>query len=271
MYVVMKKRFYFFIAIIAMSFGAKGQLPEGAIAPDFTFTDINGRPQHLYDYLNSGKYVAIDVFATWCGWCWDYHATSVMDSIYALHDIAGDNTWRVLEMEMDGSTDMASLNGTGNHTQGNWLAGTVNPIMNPPAGSDLDEFVRTYHIRFIPQLMLICPNKQVIVDTINAGDRATVAVWEYAASIGCASLPPAGTGKLANNQPFTIYPNPTTQTLTITSSDKITTVGIYSLIGQVMHTQQYNTSTAQLDVADLPAGVYILKINESEVRRFVKQ
>lgn len=233
----MKKWLFIFIAIVATSSDTKAQLSEGAIAPDFTFTDINGQPHHLYDYLDKGKYVAIDVFATWCGPCWDYHITRVMDSIYTLHDIAGDNTWRVLEMDMDDRTDIASLDGTGEHTWGNWLTGTLNPIINPPAGAELEEFVRTYHIRYIPQLMLICPDRQVIINTINAGDRATVATWEYAAAIGCASLPPAHLNNIDAGHRLNIYPNPARAFITIDfliDTAATVTLIVSNIVGQAL-------------------------------------
>ena len=68
-----------------------------------------------------------------------------------------------------------------------------------------------------------------------------------------------------------IYPNPTTISLTIISSDKINTVSISNLLGQKMYNNEYNSSEVQIDVADLPNGLYLIRINGTEVRKFVKQ
>ena len=68
-----------------------------------------------------------------------------------------------------------------------------------------------------------------------------------------------------------IFPNPTTNQLTITTTDKITSVAITNLIGQTLYNQQYNSPQVQVDVATLPTGMYLVRINGSEVRKFVKQ
>jgi len=70
---------------------------------------------------------------------------------------------------------------------------------------------------------------------------------------------------------FEISPNPTTSSLTIISQTKITNITIVNLIGQTIYTHNYNTEKIQVNVADLPVGVYFIRINNTEVRKFVKQ
>ena len=69
----------------------------------------------------------------------------------------------------------------------------------------------------------------------------------------------------------TIYPNPATTSLTITSMDKITSVAITNLVGQTIYTHVCETKEVHVNVADLPGGVYFVRINDTEVRKFVKQ
>ena len=64
----MKKLLYHttFLAIVFFAMNSNAQLPgkglsNGSIAPDFTFTDMNGNTQHLYSYLDAGKAVVIDI------------------------------------------------------------------------------------------------------------------------------------------------------------------------------------------------------------------
>ena len=55
--------------LISISTITTAQLPDGSIAPDFTTTDVNGNVHRLYDYLDDGYTVILDISATWCGPC----------------------------------------------------------------------------------------------------------------------------------------------------------------------------------------------------------
>ena len=76
---------------------------------------------------------------------------------------------------------------------------------------------------------------------------------------------------LQNNTFITIFPNPATTSLTITSPQNIIHITITNLIGQTVYTHEYNTPNVQLYVADLPPGIYFVKVNNTEVRKFVKE
>jgi hypothetical protein len=70
---------------------------------------------------------------------------------------------------------------------------------------------------------------------------------------------------------LSLFPNPTSTSLTISATDKITTIAISNLLGQAVYSQHHNSPQVQIDVAGLPAGVYFVKINGTEVRKFVKE
>lgn len=67
-----------------------------------------------------------------------------------------------------------------------------------------------------------------------------------------------------------IFPNPATIELTISSSDIVNSITITNIIGQTFYSEQYNTKELYLDVAALPQGAYLIKINGTEVRKFEK-
>ena len=88
-------------ALFATSNEAVAQ-PSTAIAPDFTLTDMDGTEHHLYSYLDQGKTVIMDMFATWCGPC--IASIPSVETIWEEHGPAGDNTIVVLTLESDANT-----------------------------------------------------------------------------------------------------------------------------------------------------------------------
>lgn len=152
------------------------QLANGSIAPDFTSTDINGNVHHLYDYLNAGKTVVIDISATWCGPCWSYHQSGNLENLYNQYGPSGTNEIMVFFVEGDASTTLADLNGTGTNTQGNWVQGTPYPILDDASIASL------YQVDYFPTVYVICPNR-----TVSLHDQQTTAQL-YAAKQACPAL-----------------------------------------------------------------------------------
>ena len=72
---------------------------------------------------------------------------------------------------------------------------------------------------------------------------------------------------------ITIFPNPATTSLTIQpTAQPITEIIITNLLGQTIYTQQQTTTQQQtIDVSTFPTGIYFIKINNTEVRKFVKE
>jgi len=69
-----------------------------------------------------------------------------------------------------------------------------------------------------------------------------------------------------------VYPNPACTSLTIVSTTQpINQITITNILGQAVYSNKYDTTKAQIDVSSLPTGLYFVKINGSEVRKFVKE
>ena len=58
-----------------------------------------------------------------------------------------------------------------------------------------------------------------------------------------------------------VYPNPSKDVVNINTTAQINFVDIYSVAGQKLSTINVNNATAQINVADLAAGIYFLQIN----------
>lgn len=156
------KKLLLSVAMLAGITTANAQLADGSIAPNFTVTDIDGNSHTLYDYLDQGYTVILDISATWCGPCWSYHNSGALEDLYAAHGPAGaagvsgstTDDVMVLWVEGDGSTPASEIYGGGS-SQGDWtLGGTVEfPLI------DAASIASSYAIGYYPTVYTICPNR----------------------------------------------------------------------------------------------------------------
>ncbi len=159
----MKKIYSIIIQAIAIVSFAYSQPSNGAIVPDFTVTDINGTSHNLYSYLNSGKTVVIDYFATWCSICWSYHNTANrLKTLYNNHGPIGasgviattTNDVVVIKMEIDVNTPASQIT----FASQNWTTGTNYPIVNLTAANTLPS---AFNATSQSKVFIIYPNKVV--------------------------------------------------------------------------------------------------------------
>ena len=68
-----------------------------------------------------------------------------------------------------------------------------------------------------------------------------------------------------------IYPNPTTSKWTIESSRGINTLTLFNLLGQKVLEQTVNDTKVNIDASNLKAGVYMLKVNKTTLKRVIKR
>ena len=73
------------------------------------------------------------------------------------------------------------------------------------------------------------------------------------------------------NNSCQIFPNPAQNELTISSTSNITHIAITNLLGQTIYKKEYNEPQVKIDVSNLPSGIYLIRINDIEVRKFVKE
>lgn len=143
------------LGISALGLTAQAQIANYSIGPDFTGVDVNGTSWNLYDLLDQGKTVIMDVSATWCGPCWNYHQSGALEELYNDHGPNGTNDVMVLWIEGDNTTGQDDLEGNTSETQGDWITGTPFPIIDDAGIGD------DYQITYFPTIFKICPNRVV--------------------------------------------------------------------------------------------------------------
>ena len=78
-------------------------------------------------------------------------------------------------------------------------------------------------------------------------------------------------GDVDNDKDIRIYPNPTTGMLNITATEKVERVEVSNLFGQHMLTQTGTGKNMNINMSQLAAGVYIIKVNGIYTERVVKE
>lgn len=159
------------------AFSLSAQMPDGTVVPDFTTTDINGNDFNLYEHLDAGKTVIIDVFAVWCGPCWSYHGTHALEDTYCQLGLDGTEDVVVIAIEGDGSTAASTITGGGNSI-GDWTDGVSYSIADDAAVANLLE------ISYYPTIYKICPNDKTIYEM---GQQPANNVFNQVFDAGCKS------------------------------------------------------------------------------------
>jgi hypothetical protein len=106
------KKFLLSMSVLLTAFVGSAQLPSGSAAPNFTGVDLDGNSHTLYDLLDQGYTVVLDVSATWCGPCWNYHTSGILEQLWEEHGPDGDQTYFVLMIEGDPTTNTNCLSGS---------------------------------------------------------------------------------------------------------------------------------------------------------------
>lgn len=69
-----------------------------------------------------------------------------------------------------------------------------------------------------------------------------------------------------------LYPNPANDIITVESEGSISDIVIKDMLGRSIFASHYKgINQADIDIASVPAGIYFLSVNNTEVKKFVKQ
>ncbi|MEZ4800475.1 MAG: T9SS type A sorting domain-containing protein [Flavobacteriales bacterium] len=161
---------------------ASAQLPSGTLAPDFTAVDRDGNTHHLYDYLQQGYTVVIDVSAAWCGPCWAYHNSGALETLHADHGVDNGGNVIVLFIEGEAGNTDAQITGTSGsgalYSQGDWTAGTEYPIIDDASVAN------TLEIAYFPTIYTVCPTG-IITET---GQITAAQHWAFIENNTCQTV-----------------------------------------------------------------------------------
>jgi hypothetical protein len=97
------------------------------------------------------------------------------------------------------------------------------------------------------------------LDVIVGNYRGGIGFWRNDFQVGIVD-------KQSNNSTLTIYPNPAQDRITINLQDRVPegTIEVYNAIGELIRIEAASNRTRLImDVSDLPAGTFLVRLNES--------
>ena len=245
------KRFLAFIFAIALNINIFAQCPLQE-AVDFTATDCHGEEVHLFDILDGGQYVLIDFFFATCGEC-NNTVPMIVESYYAF----GCNRHDVFYMEI---SDIDH-----NNVCQNWENnyGVEYPTIGVDGGGY--NVVGTYGIGAFPTVILIAPDRQIVIrDLYPIDDAQTIITALEDQGIQQHECEDAVIEENIND--FTLYPNPVKDYLMIEGKN-LENISIFNALGQVIF-ETFATDELNINTSDYQNGFYFIKIGNN-TQKFV--
>jgi hypothetical protein len=199
-----------------------------------------------------------------------------------------------------GATDATNLGATGTEAascqsfsnQNVWYSvvvpasGSITIQTGVADGSDMNDTVITAFSGTCGSLTEIACNDDIDLDGgdffssldltgLTAGETIYISVWRYSLGNDAGAFQiSAFDASLANAQfdanQLTAYPNPVKDVLNLTGNDEIRSVVVYNMLGQQVLAKSVNASQAQLNMAALPAGTYMVKAASAKGMRTFK-
>jgi hypothetical protein len=225
---------------------------------NFTITDTEGNTYDLYETLDSGMTVFIDLFFTRCSYCQQY--TPIIEQIFQ-NTGAGEEDilmWGISNDPFD--TDPVI-------DQYKTDYGVTNPCSGPQGGGITAHttIIAGQNFQGWPTYCVICPDRDMFFDpvyppTVTGFDP----YFEQCASVGVDEEVNDDISRI-----ISIYPNPVKEQLTLElkfQNDGLTTLKLYDLTGVTIMKKELDHSpgntTVNLDLTSIPPGYYILKFSQ---------
>lgn len=162
----------------------KDKIPPAQWVPLFysniTITDLKNEQYDIDQVLSSGMFIFIDISATWCIPCWEYHKSGELEKLYNAHGQGDNKAIQIFWAEGDPYTsDDKHIIGEGDGTHGDWTNGgkVPYPIVINDDGLKLMDMLDYARFPF-PVFVLVSPMRRSTLINIPYG-RTAEKHWSY--------------------------------------------------------------------------------------------
>jgi len=229
-------------------------------APDFTVTDVHGKTHSLYaDYLDKGKTVVLDIFYADCGPCNQF--APLLETVYQAWG-AGEKDVEFISITGDeyGVDDNDYVKAFEERNGISW-PGVSNEGGGPEAAQPYLNNMFGLFIGY-PTVVVIGPDKSVQFDPWAATHTQTlnnINTWieNTGAMKGTSS-----NEEVLLAEGVSIFPNPTTDMITIAADLNVESYDIVNVVGQTVLTNTAQSNN--IDVSGLDNGQYFLRIKTTD-------
>lgn len=259
--------FVFFIFALNVSYAQV----DMTTAVDFTVTDKNGIEHHLYDILETDRYVLIDFFTYNCVPCCE-----IWPDLDKLYKQFGCNSQNLFVLSIEGTGNLGQLD----YFEENCGGGVSDkPVVSGVEGGGAEVF-ELYNPGAYPTLILIAPDKTILENDI----------WPFNYQIGESRMlnydiehglcpGPDNVDEIGGIEEIKISPNPSTGTTQLELSCSESTflnIELINLTGQAVKQIDSKNffpgySSIQIDTNDFPSGTYFVKVTSTENRPFLSK
>ena len=254
----MMKKIFSFLLLFSFVLNFNTAQTGLSTAVDFSVTDRFGEEHHLYEILESGKYVLIDFFAHYCQPC-----CGIAPDINKLYYNYGCN---------EGQLHVISIEGAGNLTQlesfENLCGGTSDkPVVTGIEGNGV-EVASDYQLGFYPTIVIIAPDKTIVETDIWPFSYQIAKSKLQLYGIAPANCLPAATDDITQVSSLKLTPNPASTYVDIEfdlNESNFCNLELLNLTGQSVKTilnekRSAGSNKISLRTSDLASGTYIVKI-----------
>ncbi|MEY3237709.1 MAG: hypothetical protein RI883_1810 [Bacteroidota bacterium] len=227
-----------------------------AQAMDFTATDCNGNPQHLFADLDAGQAVVLFYYMSNCGSC-----PPPAQKIQAMADKINQSCPGMVK-----GYAYSYQNSTTCTYTANWVASNNLPLFIPMAGNGAEQ-VAFYGGFGMPTVVLLGgTNHDILWSTLNFVTSDTTTMRDLILNMNCV----AGLNDLNKNESsLTVYPNPSNDVVTLNFTNNNSSDFSYT-INDLLGKTVVSSNTESLDkgiierkvnTTSLANGNYLLKIS----------
>ena len=246
------KRFLSLIVVMTLALGVKAQ----TTAPDFNCIDDYGKQVHLYDILDDDQYAFLYFFIPDTEDQEGQFSQIIAESYYYY----GANQDEVYFVGIAPTGDSLSVDWWKVDYQVDF------PIIHKfTEGSDVHDICDAYGVQFLARLILVAPDRQIIIDDLWPVESTQHLINEFDAAIA-EHKKSVGVAELENN--YAIYPNPASLEVKIISNGDAN-VKIFDMTGRCVKDVNV-TENATIDIKDLNTGVYFVNVNGKVEKLVVK-